>query len=150
MPVKTVLFGVSTTISLLSSPSSSCHPLLFLHIIALCLPPLSYFIALLTVTFESFIHLGFHFLLLHLPALSLSCQTGMSVSSLYLSVSFAVVLLFTRSSSLFNSTSYVCLVMFSVYRNCFSWASACLHLTIVIFLHSHLQSFRRCKHSFCT
>lgn len=99
MPVKTVLFGVSTTISLLSSPSSSDHPLLFLHIITLCLPTLSDFIPLLTVRFESFIHLGFHFLLLHLSALSLWCQAGMSLSSLYLSYSFAVVLLFTHSRS---------------------------------------------------
>lgn len=140
MPVKTVLFGVSTTISVLSSPSSSCQPLLFLHIITLCLPPLSDFIALLTATFESFMHLGFHFLVLHLPALSLSCQTVRSSSSPHLSYPFAVVLLFTHSSSYFNSTSYnVCLVMFSVYRNCFSWASACLRLSIAIFLHSHLR-----------
>lgn len=70
MPVKTVPFGVSTTSSVLSSPSSSRHRLSFLHIITLCLSPLSDFIALLTATLKSFINLGFHFLVLHLPALS--------------------------------------------------------------------------------
>lgn len=102
MPVKTVLFGVSTTISILSSPSSSCQPLLFLHIITICL---SEFIALLTATFESFIHLSFHFVVLHLLSLFIGSDR-MTSSSLYLSYPFAVVLLFTRSSSYFNSASY--------------------------------------------